>query len=136
MLNKLDIFAPNMPQRVKESASRVIFGVTFDAKMTFEKQLCCVSRASTQRLCIIQNSSHFMIEMRVPRISFLDLFGALPCQSWSIAQQCSVQLPIHILKYWAELLLFLHCLRLSGRAGPLHIKGNKLLISLGYRSNP
>ena len=26
--------------------------------------------------------------------------------------------------------------RLSGRAGPLPIKGNKLLGSLGYRSNP
>ena len=34
------------------------------------------------------------------------------------------------------LLLLLHCLSPSGRAGPLPIKGNKLLGSLGYRSNP
>ena len=32
--------------------------------------------------------------------------------------------------------LLLSCLSLSGRAGPLPIKGNKLLGSLGYRSNP
>ena len=35
-----------------------------------------------------------------------------------------------------KLLLSLLCLGLSGRAGPLPIKGNKLLGSLGYRSNP
>ena len=34
------------------------------------------------------------------------------------------------------LLLLLHCLSLSGQAGLLPIKGNKLLGSLGYRSNP
>ena len=33
-------------------------------------------------------------------------------------------------------LLLLSCRSLSGRAGPLPIKGNKLLGSLGYRSNP
>ena len=37
--------------------------------------------------------------------------------------------------YWIELLLF-RCLRLSGRAGLLSIKGNKSLRSMGYRSNP
>ena len=54
--------------------------------------------------------------------------------SWSIAQQCGARLSIHILNFWTDLLLF--CLSLSGRAGPLPIKGNKLLGSLGYRSYP
>ena len=40
----------------------------------------------------------------------------------TLAEICSLQL--------------LSCLSLSGRAGPLPIKGNKLLGSLWYRSNP
>ena len=35
---------------LKESADLVILGVTFDAKMTFEKHLRCVARAAAQRL--------------------------------------------------------------------------------------
>ena len=35
---------------LKESDDLVIFGVTFDFKMTFEKHLHCVSRAATERL--------------------------------------------------------------------------------------
>ena len=30
-------------------------------------------------------------------------YRALSCRSWSIAQQCSARLPIHILNYWTEL---------------------------------
>ena len=43
---------------LKESASAdlVIFGVTFDAMMTFEKHLRCVSRAAAQRLGIMRKS--------------------------------------------------------------------------------
>ena len=41
---------------LKESADLVILGVTFDAKMTFEKHLCSVSSAAAQRLGIIRNS--------------------------------------------------------------------------------
>ena len=41
-----------------------------------------------------------------------------------------------VLDKWQLLLLLLFCLGLSGRAAPLPIKGNKLLGSLGYRSNP
>ena len=37
---------------LKESDNLVILGVTFDSKMTFEKHLRLVSRASSQRLCI------------------------------------------------------------------------------------
>ena len=35
---------------MKESDVLVILGVTFDAKLTFEKHLCLVSRAASQRL--------------------------------------------------------------------------------------
>ena len=41
---------------LKESADLVILGVTFDAKMTFEKHLCSVSSSAAQRLGIIRKS--------------------------------------------------------------------------------
>ena len=34
---------------------------------------------------------------------FWDLFGALSCRFWSIAQQSGAQLPTHTLNYWTEL---------------------------------
>ena len=39
-----------------ESANLVIFGVSFDAKMTFENHLCSVSGAVAQRLGIMRKS--------------------------------------------------------------------------------
>ena len=41
---------------LKESADLVILGVTFDAKMIFEKHLRCVSSAAAQRLGIMRKS--------------------------------------------------------------------------------
>ena len=41
---------------LKESDDLVVFGVTFDSKMTFEKHLCSVSRAVSQRLGILTKS--------------------------------------------------------------------------------
>ena len=41
---------------LKESDDLVIFGVTFDSKMTFEKHLRSVSRAASQRLGILMKS--------------------------------------------------------------------------------
>ena len=41
---------------LKESADLVILGVTFDAKMTFEKHLRSVSSAAVQRLGIMRKS--------------------------------------------------------------------------------
>ena len=38
---------------LKESTGLVTLGVTFDAKMTFEKHLRSVSRAAAQRFCIM-----------------------------------------------------------------------------------
>ena len=47
---------------LKESADLVILGVTFDAKMTFEKHLRSVSSDAAQRLGIIRNPGrYFMI---------------------------------------------------------------------------
>ena len=39
---------------LKESDDLVIFGLTFDSKMTYEKHLRSVSRAASQRLCILR----------------------------------------------------------------------------------
>ena len=41
---------------MKESDDLVILGVTFDPKMTFEKHLRSVSRAASQRFCILRKS--------------------------------------------------------------------------------
>ena len=41
---------------LKESDDLVILGVTFNSKMTFEKHLRSVSRAASQRLCILMKS--------------------------------------------------------------------------------
>ena len=41
---------------LKESDDLVILGVTFDSKMTFEKHLHSVFRASSQRVCILRKS--------------------------------------------------------------------------------
>ena len=41
---------------LKESDDLVILGVTIDSKMTFEKHLCSVSRAASQRLGILRKS--------------------------------------------------------------------------------
>ena len=41
---------------LKESDNRVILGVTFDSKLTFEKHLRLVSRAASQRLGILRKS--------------------------------------------------------------------------------
>ena len=39
---------------LKESDDLIIFGVTFDSNMTFEKHLRSVSRAASQRLGILR----------------------------------------------------------------------------------
>ena len=41
---------------LKESDDLVILGVTFDAKMTFEKHFLSVSRAASQRFGILRKS--------------------------------------------------------------------------------
>ena len=41
---------------LKESDDFDILGVTFDSRMTFEKHLCSVSRAASQRLDILRKT--------------------------------------------------------------------------------
>ena len=41
---------------LKESDDLVILGVTFDSKLTSEKHLRLVSRAASQRLCMLRKS--------------------------------------------------------------------------------
>ena len=41
---------------LKESVNLDVLGVTFDSKLTFEKHLCSVSRAASQRLGILRKS--------------------------------------------------------------------------------
>ena len=41
---------------LKESDDLLILGVTFDSKIPFEKHLCSVSRAASQRLGILRKS--------------------------------------------------------------------------------
>ena len=85
---------------LKESADLVILGVTFDARMTFEKHLHSVSSAAPQRLGIMRKSWQVFHDRPLllrPFWSFVLLVLA------SIAQQCGAQLPTHTLNYWTEL---------------------------------
>ena len=84
-----------MASHQRSSLHLVIFGVTFDVKMTFEKHLRSVSSAAAQRLGIMRKSWQVFHD----RSLILRSFGALSCRFWSIAQQCGAQLPIHTLNY-------------------------------------
>ena len=68
---------------LKESDGLVILGVTFDSKMTFEKHLCSVSRAASQRLGILRKSWRLFHDRsllgRYFRGFVLPVFGVLFC---------------------------------------------------------
>ena len=76
---------------LEESADLVILGVTFDAKMTFERHLHSVSSAAAQRLGIMRKSWQVFHDRSLLVRSF-----------WSIAQQCGALLPTHTLNYRTE----------------------------------
>ena len=61
---------------LKESGDLVILGVTFDSKMTFEKHLRLVSRATSQRLGILKKSWLVFHDRSLLRRCFL----VLSCQ--------------------------------------------------------
>ena len=83
---------------LNKSDDLVILGVTVESKMTFEKHLRSVSRASSQRLGILRKSGEcFMIERFLE-----DAFVVLSCKFWSIVLQSGDRLPIHTLNYWTE----------------------------------
>ena len=84
---------------LKESPDLVILGVTFDAKMTFEKHLCSVSSAAAQRLGIMRKSWQVFHD----RSLLLRSFWSFVQPVLGTAQLCGAQLPTHTLNYWAEL---------------------------------
>ena len=77
---------------LKESPDIVIFGVTFDAKMTFEKHCRSVSSAAAQRLSIMRKSWQVFHNPSL----LLRYF-------WSVVLR-GVQMPTNSLNYWTELL--------------------------------
>ena len=87
---------------LKESADLVVLGVTFDAKMTFEKCLRSVSSATAQRPGIMRKFWQVFHDRSLLLRSFWFLcpagFGVL-----LIAQQCGAHLSTHTLNYWTEL---------------------------------
>ena len=62
---------------LKESNDLVILGVTFDSRMTFDKNLRSVFRAASQKLGVLRN----LVSM-IDRFSG-NTFGVLSCQLWS-----------------------------------------------------
>ena len=72
---------------LKESADLVILGVTFDAKMTFEKHLRSVSSAAAQRLSIMRKSWHVFHDRSLLLRSFCSF--VLPVLEYYSAVWCS-----------------------------------------------
>ena len=71
-----------------------IFWETFDSKMTFEKHICSVSRAASQRLGILRSPGEYSM-----LYCFLgNAFGVLSCPFWRTVLQCGARLQIHTLK--------------------------------------
>ena len=84
---------------LKESADLVILGVTFDAKMIFEKHLRSVSSAAAQRLGVMRKSWQVFHDLSF----LLRSIWSIVFLFWSTAQLCGAQLPTHTLNYWTEL---------------------------------
>ena len=84
---------------LKESADLVILGVTFDAKMTFDKHLHSVSSAAAQRLGIMRKSWQVFHDRSLLLRSFCSF--ALP-----VLEYCSAvgaQMQTRVFNYWTEL---------------------------------
>ena len=72
---------------LKESADLVILGVTFDAKVTFEKHLRSVSSAAAQRLGIMRKSWQVFYDRSLLLRSFWSF--VLPVLEYCSAVWCS-----------------------------------------------
>ena len=72
---------------LKESADLVILGVTFDAKMIFEKHLSSVSSAAAQRLVIMRKSWQVFHDRSLLLRSFWSI--VLPVLEYCPAVWCS-----------------------------------------------
>ena len=73
---------------LKDSADLVILGVTFDAKITFDKHLCSVSSAAAQRLGIMRKSWQVFHARSLLLRSFWSF--VLPILEYCSAVWCSV----------------------------------------------
>ena len=83
---------------LKESDDLVIFGMTFDSKLTFEKHLRLVSRAASHLVSWGSPGERSMID------HFLrDASAVLSCQFWSTVLQCGARLQIHSWNCWTVL---------------------------------
>ena len=71
----------------KESDELVILGVTFDSKMTLDKNIHSVSRAGSQRLGILKKSWHVFHDRLLLVICFLGF--VLPVLEYCSAVWCS-----------------------------------------------
>ena len=81
---------------LKESDDLVIFGVTFDSKVTFEKKLRSVSRAASHPLGILRKYWQVFHD----RLLLGRCFRSLSCPFWSTVLPCGARLPIHKFNYW------------------------------------
>ena len=72
---------------LKESDDLVILGVTFDSKLTFENHLRLVSRAASQRLCILSKSCRVFHDIPLLESCFLGF--VLPVLEYCSAVWCS-----------------------------------------------
>ena len=83
---------------LKKSDNLIIFWVTFDSKLTYEKHLHLISRAASQRFVISRKSWRVFQDG-----SLLErCFGVLSCPFRSTVLQSGALLPIHTLNYWTE----------------------------------
>ena len=73
--------------------------MTFDSKVIFEKHLCSVSRAASQRLSSLRMSWLIFHD----RSLLGRCFQVLCCLFWNTVLQCSARLPVHTLNYWTVL---------------------------------
>ena len=86
---------------LKESDDLVIFGVTFDSKKTFEKNLRSVSRAASQRLGILRKSWQVFHDRSLLRRCFR---GFLPVLEYCSVVWCfAADTHLTGLHYWSEL---------------------------------
>ena len=81
---------------LKECDDLVILRVTLDSKMTFEKHLCSVSRAASQRLGILRKFWQVFHD----RLLLGRCFRGFTCQFWSTVPPFGARLLIHTLDYW------------------------------------
>ena len=79
-----------------ESDYLVILAVTFDSRMSFEKHLCSVSRAASQRLGILRKTWQVFHD----RLLLWRCFRGFILPVWNTVLPFDSQLPIHTLDYW------------------------------------